>query len=226
MKKFGSKIEGFVERSVALVILILLGPIILIVLEVVFLITGDSPVFKQKRGLVLEGELIDIYKIRTIKKTYRDEIESKTSNIFYKNEYFPNISPFCAFLRKTGFDEILQLINVIMGEMSIIGPRPLMLSDLKLIKENYTEYYERRKKISLKPGITGYWQIYGKREAGISNLIEHEEFYEKNKSLKLNILLVLKTLKIIFTAGHSDSIVKDMKEYSLRKYPKTQNSKF
>ena len=210
-KRKNSFIHGIIEKSIAFVILVMLSPFILIILEFVFLITGESPVFIQKRGLILEGKFVDIYKIRTIKTSYKITNERSSSKIFYKEEYSKNVSPFCAFLRKTGLDEILQLINVLKGEMSILGPRPLMISDLELMKETEIDLYERRKQILSKPGITGYWQIFGIREKGVLDLIELEEFYEKNKSFKMDGYLILKTIIIMLTANHSDSIVIDLK---------------
>ncbi len=206
--------NGIIEKSISLLILILLSPIILIVLEIVLLITGEPPIFKQKRGLTLEEKFINIYKIRTIKSSYRVTNGSRSSNIFYKSENKNNVSRFCSFLRKTGFDEILQLINVLQGEMSIVGPRPLMVSDLELMKKTDIDLYKRRKQILSKPGITGYWQVFGIREEGILNLIKLEEFYEKNKSLRLDSYLIIKTIFIILTVSHSDSIVSELKRNS------------
>lgn len=220
-----ASLREIIEKLLVLVILILLSPLIIVVLEIVFLITGESPVFKQKRGLVLKGKTIDIYKIRTIKTSYRDGIKIKASNIFYKSEYSDNVSLFCAILRKTGFDEILQLINVIKGDMSIVGPRPLMVADLELMKESDPALYERRTKILSKPGITGYWQVYGDRGKGLYNLIELDEYYERNKSLTGDILLIAKSIVIMITASHFDSIVKEVKRNYTSKKLRGQNGR-
>ncbi len=115
---------------------------------------------------------------------------------------------FCRWLRKSGLDEILQLINVIKGEMSLVGPRPLTTGDLELLKKSEPELYERRRILNSKPGITGYWQVCGRREDGAFNLIENDEYYERNKSLIMDLKLILKSVVVLLTASHSDSILR------------------
>ena len=201
-----------IEIIISATFLVALSPLILSVLTVSAILTGKFPVIKQARSLTLESDRINVYKIRTIRHLKEFRIaEKNSSKIFNKTEYENFVPLFCAYLRKTGFDEILQLLNVIKGEMSLIGPRPLIKNDLILMRKAEPELYERRRNIKSKPGITGYWQIWGNREEGITNLIELDEYYEKNKSLFLDLKIVLKTLVVFLTAGHVDAILGNKK---------------
>ena len=110
-------------------------------------------------------------------------------------------------LRKTGLDELPQLINVLKGDMSFVGPRPFSLSDLEIIKNEYPEIYNERVSFNTKPGITGLWQIEGNREEGIRNLIFLEKEYESKKSFLYDLSLVVKTIPVVFLANHSDAYI-------------------
>ncbi|GAB6283639.1 MAG: hypothetical protein STSR0008_24240 [Ignavibacterium sp.] len=156
------------------------------------------------RGLSLNKHKFKIYKLRTLKKSHH---YYNSNNIYYKEEYKDSVLPIGKFLRKTGLDELPQLINILKGEMTFIGPRPLSFEDLLIMKNEEEHYYERRSKLCSKPGISGLWQLYGNRNRGSENLIHYDEYYEKNKSLKLDITLLLLTIPIIFFGNHSDAIV-------------------
>ena len=90
--------------------------------------------------------------------------------------------------------------------MSLIGQRPLSNTDLEIIKRSNSELYYKRENLNEKPGISGYWQIYGNRKEGIKNMVELEEFYKQNKSVALDVSLFIMTVPLICFARHSDSI--------------------
>jgi lipopolysaccharide/colanic/teichoic acid biosynthesis glycosyltransferase len=119
-------------------------------------------------------------------------------------------------LRKTGLDELPQIFNVLKGEMSLVGPRPLMISDLEVLKNKYPNYYHVRNLISVKPGITGMWQVFGNRNEGIENLIDLDLFYDEQTSLSVDLRILLNTVLLVFRGKHSDAIfpsVYDNKEW-------------
>jgi len=192
-------------------------------MPVIFFLTKQSPILLQVRALTLEHKKIKIFKLRTIKSSPSfSGLEMKSGKILDKHEYAKFVPPFCRWLRISGIDEIPQLVNVLMGDMSIIGPRPLAAADLLMMKEKDPEIYERRKNIFSKPGITGYWQIFGNRLYGTKNLIEHDEFYEKNKSISLEVKILFLTAFIILSAKHSDSIISSGKNDSDLVIPERQ----
>ena len=197
-------VKFLIIRVSALILALILSPVLLITGLGVFLSTKEFPIFTQKRALTFEDRKFIIYKFRTIRK---HKVLNSAGTFLYKPELERYVPRFGSFLRKTGFDEILQLINIIKGDMSFIGPRPLSFEDIKEIKKDYPELYYMRAKINIKPGITGFWQVLGKRECGIENLVKSEMYYLQNRSLKLNMKILGLTFKTILTRTHSDSII-------------------
>jgi len=132
---------------------------------------------------------------------------SYTSNVFLKPELSESVTNFSSWLRRTGLDELPQLFSVLFGDMSLLGPRPLSFSDLKIIKEKTPKLYAKRSAIKSKLGISGLWQVLGNRTKGVEELVKLKLEYEHRKSLKFDLILVLKTIPIVLQAKHSDSIV-------------------
>jgi len=196
------------DYILSIILLIAISPFVILILFFVLLSTKQFPIFFQVRKIALDKKGIKIFKIRTIKSSDKFlMLEKAAGTIFIKQNFKEHVPPFCGWLRRTGLDEILQLINVIKGEMSLVGPRPLTERDLVIMKNTEPEYYNRRACLNSLPGITGYWQAFGNRERGTQNLIELDEAYENQKSFLLDAKIILKSFLIVLTASHSDSIV-------------------
>lgn len=194
-----------IGKIFAIVFIILLFPAYTIISFIIFLQSGQSPLFIQERGLSLKKRRFKIYKFRTL-TNHSSLIKNSTSNLSRLGHYV-YVSRFGKFLRKTGFDEVPQLINILKGDMNFVGPRPLDLEDLKNIKNKFPVLYCEREKTNLKPGLTGYWQIYKDDESSIENLIELDKYYFENKSFLLDLNLILKSFFISFSGKHKDAIV-------------------
>lgn len=123
----------------------------------------------------------------TMKKYFSAE-QIKEWNENFKIEYDPRITKIGAFLRKTSLDELLQFINVLKGDLSLIGPRPIVEKELLLYKEN------KEKFLSVTPGITGYWASNGRSNVSYDDRMKMELYYVDNMSLKLDIEIFLKTI--------------------------------
>ncbi len=192
----------------AFLLLVLFSPIIIILLVIIFFITAQSPIIIQERRLSLTGKKIKMIKIRTL-KGIEPECESinNSGQVLYRHDLKKYVPPFCGWLRKSGLDEITQLVNVLKGEMCIVGPRPFTIADLQIMKNKEPEVYQRREVIKSKPGITGYWQIFGDRNKGFENIVMLDEYYEKEKSIFLDLKLLFSTALIVMMAKHSDSII-------------------
>lgn len=200
-------VKRIIDITVALILLALTLPLTLIIIVVLLIIFKRNPFYIQKRGLTIEHYVLKVFKFRTMKE-YNLQAEYADDIIMRKSPTM-TIIPFCRWLRKTGIDELPQVINVLKGEMSIIGPRPLSFNDLQVIKRSKINVYKRRSKLRSKPGISGFWQIFGNRKEGLENLIELDEFYEKKKSFRLDLFLMFMTLPIMIFARHTDAIIKN-----------------
>ncbi len=202
--------KRIVDLCAAIVLVIIASPVILLVAGILYLQHKENPFYFQKRGLVLEKDVFVILKFKTMfDGSY---IPQDSGEVFSKQSASVRIDRFCMWLRKSGLDELPQLLNIIKGDMSFVGPRPLSVEDLLVIKETAPEFYNKRAGLRSRPGITGYWQIFGDRQKGIKNLLELELIYEGKKSPVYDLYLLWKTIPIVFTANHSDAYLGSTKE--------------
>ncbi len=194
------------DRLFALLLFVLASPFMLISVIIVAIELKMYPLIIQERGLSFENHRQKIYKIRTMREHPCDNF-GNVKNIFDKRYLEDYVPPFCCWLRQTGLDELPQLFNVIKGEMSLIGPRPFALTDLRIIKNEDGESYEVLNGLTSKPGITGYWQVYGSRRQGMANMVRLQKYYDMNVSFKLDAKIFLSTLPLIILGQHTDAIV-------------------
>lgn len=175
----------------AFVALLLLSPIFLIVLIGLFFANDGKPFFFQERPGLNER----IFKIIKF-KTMNDKKDAQGNLLPDANR----LTPIGSFVRKTSLDEIPQLINVLKGDMSLIGPRPLLMRYLPFYRE------DERIRHSVRPGITGWAQVNGRNTAKWDDRLALDAVYVKNMSFTLDMKIVYKTiLKVI----KSENIVID-----------------
>lgn len=176
-----------------------------IAIKMCYIAIGDknSIFYKQKR-IGKNGKLIYIYKFRSmvcnadevLKELLKDPKYKKEWELNQKLENDPRITKIGNILRKTSLDELPQFINVIKGDMSIIGPRPLIEGELDAHKGNHAIYE------SVRPGISGWWAINGRSTTTYEKRLELEYFYCKNCSLILDIKCILLTIvTVLFKEG-------------------------
>jgi len=174
---------------------------------VLFLELRENPIFLQERGLTLSKNRFKIIKFRTIRSSQLNNSNPLgIKSIFLLTRLTFTISPFARWMRKSGFDELPQIYNVLAGQMSIVGPRPLMMQDLETMKNEFQTQYNIRDAIKVKPGITGVWQLFGDRNLGAENLIGLDLFYVENQSFRLDLKIIGTTIPIILLAKNSDAI--------------------
>ena len=194
-------------------IIIALSPVFLILSIIVFF-SSKGPVFYYSYRLGRGGKIIRCYKFRTMYKDAEVKLISLLNrNIALKTEWAkfqklkndPRITPIGKFLRKTSLDELPQFFNVLKGDLSIVGPRPFVLvgprneflTEIKSYLGDKTE-----KILSIRPGITGIWQISGRSEIEIKERVKIEEDYINKQTFWLDIKLILKTIpKVFFSKG-------------------------
>ncbi|MBI9073250.1 MAG: sugar transferase [Melioribacteraceae bacterium] len=207
-----NKTSKILNAFFAMLLIVVLSPVWIIITMLLYIQQNGHPFYIQTRGMILDSNLIDVIKFRTINpESVKDDSESGKIDIFKKEKLKKGISHFAGWLRKSGLDELPQLINIVKGDMSFIGPRPLMIPDLEAMKIDYPKHYSLRKNVKRKPGITGLWQVFGDREKGIDDFIGLELFYEKEVSVFLRIKIVVATLFLLVFASNSDAILNNKK---------------
>ena len=162
---------------------VLAFPIFLILVLVLAIVNQGSPFFYQLRP----GKHGQIFKIIKF-KTMRDDTDS-IGRLLSDAE---RLTSFGKIVRKTSLDEIPQLLNVIKGDMSIVGPRPLLPTYLKLYSE------EQHKRHIVKPGITGWAQVNGRNAISYTEKFKFDVWYVNNISFSLDIKIILKTVEKVF----------------------------
>ena len=180
---------------------IIIGTIGLIVCIPIFIIIGiaikiDSkdPVFFKHKRIGKHGKKLEIYKFRTMienaeeaMKNFTEEQKKEFAENF-KLENDPRVTRVGKILRKTSLDELPQIINILKGEMSIIGPRPVVRSELEKYGSNQDKF------LSVAPGLTGYWAANGRSDVSYEERMALELYYVNNRSLILDMKIFFKTI--------------------------------
>ncbi|MCH7827499.1 MAG: sugar transferase [Bacteroidetes bacterium] len=202
-----NKTKRIFDVLFAVILLVLLFVPSLIICLIIYIQTKQNPFFIQERGLTLETYRFRIIKFRTLKKLSENDLSIRRNNMLHRPYLQEKVFPVGKFLRKTGLDELPQLINIIKGEMSIVGPRPLDLIDLKNIKINYPCHYKIRKKLNIKPGLSGFWQITRNEKRSIEYLIKADEYYKENQSFLFDVNIIIYSFYILFKGQNKDAIL-------------------
>jgi len=204
---YRSLIKRILDLFFSSFLIVLTIPLQIFIFILLLIELKEFPIFLQERGLTKTNQRFKILKFRTIRSVLLSPMYLEIKN---KNFLQPNIqiefSPISFWLRKVGLDELPQLYNILFGQMSFIGPRPLMVDELNIMVKKFPEENDIRNKFKCKPGLTGVWQVFGDRKLGIKNLIELDSFYMNNISFKLDFKLTLNTFLILFFVKEQDSI--------------------
>ncbi len=192
-KKVYIKIKRVIDVILASVALILLSPLFAII-AIAIKIDSKGPVFFAHKRIGKNGKIIKLYKFRSMVINAEELIKSFTPEQMreYKENYKltndPRITKVGKFLRKTSLDELPQLISIINGDLSIIGPRPLVADELEKYGVNKDKF------LSVTPGLTGYWAANGRSNTTYEQRMEMELYYIDNLSLKMDIKVFFKTI--------------------------------
>lgn len=179
--------KPFFDIISALIGLILLFPIFLVVTVFLFIANDGKPFFFQLRP-GKGGKIFKIIKFKTM-----NDRKDAEGNLLPDSDRLTKVG---SFVRKTSLDEIPQLLNVVIGDMSIVGPRPLLTSYLHL----YSDFQNRRHEV--KPGITGWAQVNGRNAISWDKKFELDVWYVDNISFTLDVKILLKTIiKVIKSDG-------------------------
>lgn len=196
----GGKVYLFLKRGLDIVAsmlgLIVLSPIIILVAIAIKLESKGPVLFSQDR-VGENGKIFKIYKMRSMVQN-AEELKEKLlaqnemSGPMFKMKDDPRITKVGKFIRKTSIDELPQLINVIKGDMSLVGPRPSLPKE---VKEFEPWMYER---LAVKPGLTCYWQVMGRNNIDFEDWMKLDIKYVRERNFFLDIKLIFKTFFVLF----------------------------
>jgi exopolysaccharide biosynthesis polyprenyl glycosylphosphotransferase len=196
---WGLTIKRGIDILVSLTAIILLSPVML--LTAIFVkLTSPGPTFFVQKRLGLNKRVFHIYKFRTMvvdAEARLKELEhlNEANGAVFKIKKDPRVTLVGRFLRKTSIDELPQLFNVLKGEMSLVGPRPLQVRDYELFETHCGDW--QRKRFSVRPGITCLWQIKGRSSTTFEKWMELDLQYIRNWSLWLDLEILAKTVPAV-----------------------------
>jgi exopolysaccharide biosynthesis polyprenyl glycosylphosphotransferase len=190
-------VKDLLERPMAALMLLLLSPL-LIGLSVA--IRRDSPgpaIFRQSR-VGRDGRAFTMYKFRTMSDGAHSAVEdlseqNESDAVLFKMRQDPRITRLGAVLRKFSLDEVPQLFNVVLGHMSLVGPRPALQSEVI----QYCQ--DARRRLVVKPGLTGLWQVSGRSDLSWEDTVRLDVKYVDNWSLALDLAILLRTVQAVVT---------------------------
>ena len=195
-----NKFYLFLKRTLDLVAsligLIVLSPLIAIIMILIRVESEGKVIFSQKR-IGLNGEKFNMYKFRSMVPN-AEELKKKLleknemSGPMFKMKDDPRITKIGKFIRKTSIDELPQLINVLKGEMSLVGPRPSLPHEV----EEFEPWMLKR--LEVKPGLTCYWQVAGRNNIDFEEWMKLDINYVNDRNMLLDIKLIFKTFFVLF----------------------------
>ena len=210
-KRLYETVKRIQDFTMALMALILLSPLWLLFAIIIKLTSAGPAIYKQTEALGRYGRRITMYKFRTmytdmdnahhkeaiarfVEGKHLDTVEKDGKKLrVYKITRDPRVTPVGRILRKSGLDEIPQLVNVLKGELSIVGPRPPLVYEYEL----YTAEHSRR--LEVLPGITGLYQVTARSQVPFEKMVEIDMDYIRRRSYWLDLKIILKTPWVLIT---------------------------
>lgn len=193
-------VKRSVDLFLAILVLLVLSPVFAVIAALVRL---DSPgvVLFRRRVVGLGGHQFDMYKFRSMVEGAEEILANDDSlkKAYYVNAKLksdPRITRVGKLLRRSSLDELPQLVNILLGHMTFVGPRPIAPDEIPM----YGEAFEEFKRV--KPGITGIWQTCGRSETSYEKRVEMDMLYIKNRSILLDLWIIVSTIPaVVFKRG-------------------------
>jgi Undecaprenyl-phosphate galactose phosphotransferase WbaP len=163
-------------------------------------ITSPGPVLYKQKRLGMNGKHFNTYKFRSmyidaeqqLKKILETDPEAKKEwDEKFKLQKDPRITVIGRFLRRTSIDELPQLLNILKGDMSLVGPRPIVDAEVEKYGEDYLRIF------SVKPGLTGLWQVSGRSDADYEDRVAYDTYYLQSWSVWLDLWIIFKTFGVV-----------------------------
>lgn len=187
--KYYESIKSSIEFIFSLLLLIIAVPISILACIAIYVELRVNPIYTQKR-VGLNGRVFKIYKLRSM------YIDAEKDGPKWASENDERITKVGRIIRKTRIDELPQLVNILKRDMSFIGPRPERPEFIKEFIKYIPDFNDR---LLVKPGITGWAQVNGGYSLTPKEKLEFDKYYIKNRGFKLDLLVLIKTIIVIFT---------------------------
>ena len=191
-------LKRFLDIVFSLAALIILAPLF-IILAILIKLTSPGPVFFVQVRIGQYGRSFSFYKFRSMyvdAEQRKQELLAKNESadgVIFKMKDDPRITPIGRIIRKTSMDELPQFLNVLAGDMSLVGPRPPVPAEVR-------EYsIEARKRLNVKPGLTCLWQVSGRSDIPFKEQVKLDKEYISSRSLKSDLLILLRTIPAILS---------------------------
>ena len=187
------------DFTVALAAIVFLGPVMMITALLIACERKGPIIFRHQR-IGKEGRSFIVYKFRTMSVQGEEILARHLENnrlaraeweADHKLKADPRVSRLGSFLRSSSLDELPQFINVLLGQMSIVGPRPITLAEISKYGDHFGSY------CSVKPGVTGVWQVSGRNNISYQRRVEMDALYARRKSVMLDLTLVMATIPAV-----------------------------
>jgi len=193
------RLKRWLDIIAALIGLVILAPLFCLVALLIKFSSPKGPVFYRQERIGLNGRVFQMWKFRTMvvdAEQMQKKLEAKNQNpdgVMFKIKNDPRIIPIGHFLRNSSIDELPQLFNVLCGQMSLVGPRPLPIRDV----ERFEQWHHIRHQVL--PGITGLWQISGRSDLSedFNDVVRLDLYYIDNWSLNLDLTILIETIRIV-----------------------------
>ncbi|HVP13572.1 MAG TPA: sugar transferase [Phycisphaerae bacterium] len=192
-------VSRLMDVVVSLLALVISGPILLVAAAIIKLSSPGSVFFRQDRA-GRNQKPFRMYKLRTMYPGADDDKElfrkfnSLPTGPCFKMKNDPRVTPVGRWLRRSSLDELPQFLNVLLGDMALVGPRPLPLDEV------VTDTPQQRMRFTVKPGITCLWQVCGRTEIPYEEWLALDVWYIRNRSLSLDLQIMVKTIPAVLSA--------------------------
>jgi exopolysaccharide biosynthesis polyprenyl glycosylphosphotransferase len=194
-------IKRLVDVAAAGVALVLLSPLLLVTALAIRL-GSPGPIFFRQVRVGLHGAQFTLLKFRSMVVSAEAEKAAllalnEAGGPLFKMKRDPRVTAVGRFIRKYSIDELPQLVNILRGDMTIVGPRPVLPAELAQFKPSH------RRRLAVRPGLTCYWQVGGRDDIGFEDRMRMDLQYVDNWSLAVDLMLILKTIPVVVTGRNA-----------------------
>lgn len=196
-----SVVKRIIDIMGAIIGLIVLSPL-LIIISIAIIVDSKGPVIFSQKRVGKNGKNFKMYKFRSMVIDAEQLLEklkekNEMSGPMFKMKKDPRVTKVGNFIRRTSIDELPQLVNVLKGEMSLVGPRPSLPHEVEKFEPWMIE------RLTVKPGLTCFWQVRGRNDIGFSEWMELDVKYVRERSTLLDIKLIFQTVGLLFGDKHA-----------------------